>query len=423
MDALADRDYFSDYSILRDPYSYLEATRSKGPVFEDPRNGTVYVTGFEEVLEVLRNNEDFSSVLTPQGPAMPLPFVPAGSEIGVQIEAHRNQFHGGDQVVSYDDKRHADSRSLLSCLFTPSRLKANEAFIAEYSDQIVRNAVGKGHCEIVREIAAPFVTLVIADLLGVPADDRQLFMDVIQAGTVPGSLNDEDRAVADHPLQVMAGYFIDYVQDRRAKPRKDVLSELANATFPDGTQPEAQEIVRLATFLFGAGQDTSAKLLGNAMRFIVEQEGLQQMLREDPRRVPALIEEVLRLEGSSKMTARLARKDTQIGGIKFPAGTRVMLSLAAANRDPARWNDPKALILDRSRIKEHLAFGRGSHVCIGAPLARVEIRVILEKFLMYTSHIDIAEVHGPAGDRDLEYEPSFIIRGLKEMHLTLTPAA
>lgn len=423
MENLAEHDYFSDYSILKEPYAYFEAIRAKGPIYQLPGNGIVVVTGFDEVLDVIRNAEDFSSVIAPQGPAAALPFKPEGSDITSQIEAHRTEFIGGDLMVALDDQPHKYSRSLLNPLFTPSRLKANEAFIARYSDELVKAAVAKGGCDLIKEIATPFVTMVIADLLGVPADDRQLFMDAIEAGPPPGSLNSDDLMAQNQPLVIMGMHFVNYVSDRRDNPREDVLSELSNAKYPDGSTPDALEIVRLATFLFGAGQDTSAKLIGNAMRFIVDQPGLQQELRADPSLIPALMEEVLRLEGSTKMTARIARKDTRIGDLEVPAGTTVMLALAAANRDPRRWEEPQAFMLNRPKIKEHLAFGRGGHVCAGAPLARAEVRVLLEKFLEHTADIDLAAVkHGPKGDRSLEYEPSFIIRGLAELHLELKPA-
>ncbi|RJF85955.1 cytochrome P450 [Sphingomonas cavernae] len=422
MQTMAERDYFTDYEVLKDPYQYFEAIRAKGPIYRLPDRDIVVVTGFEETLEVLKNTSDFSSAIAPQGPAAALPFELGNADITADIEAHRTSFIGGDLLVAYDDKQHTMSRSMLNRLFTPSRLKANEQFIADYADQLVRDAVAKGGCELIKDIATPFVTLVIADLLGVPADDRQLFMDAIEAGVGAGSLNPDDLAQQNQPLVIMGTYFFRYVQERRVNPRDDVLSELANATYPDGSTPDLLEIVRLATFLFAAGQDTSAKLLGNTMRFIVDQPGLQQQLRADPTLIPQLLEEVLRLEGSTKMTARLARRDTRIGDMEIPVGTKVMLALAAANRDPRRWEDPQALVLDRPKIREHLAFGRGAHVCAGAPLARVEVRVILEKFIEHTSEIDLnAAVHGPPGSRNLDYEPSFIIRGLSGMHLKLKP--
>ncbi len=422
MTTLEERDYFSDYSILKDPYEYFEAIRAKGPVYRHPGNGIVFVTGFEEALEVFNNNKDFSSAIAPQGPAAPLPFKPEGDDITAQIEAHRTQFIGGDLLVAYDDKQHSMSRSLLSRLFTPSRLTANEEFISEFADQLVKDAVAKGGCELIKEIATPFVTLIIADLLGVPADDRKIFMDAIEAGPPPGSLDADDLMAQNQPLVIMGMYFAQYVLDRRENPRDDVLSELSNAKYPDGTTPDPLEIVRLATFLFGAGQDTSAKLLGNSMRYIADMPELQKKLRDDPSLIPQFLEEVLRLEGSTKMTARLARKNTAIGGVDIPAGTKVFVGIAAANRDPRRWQAPQELILGRDKIKEHLAFGRGAHVCAGAPLARVEVRIILERFLQYTSDIDLdAAVHGPRGNRSIDYEASFIIRGLASLNLKLKP--
>jgi cytochrome P450 len=425
MQALEDRDYFTDYEILKDPYAYFEAIRAKGPVYKLPDRDYVIVTGYDETLEVLKKTEDFSAIIGVQGAAAPLPFKPEGSDITAQVEGHRHEFLGGDLLVNYDDRQHTFSRALLGPLFTPSRLRANEQFITDYSNELVNEAVARGGCELIKEISTPFVTMVIADLLGVPLDDRKIFMDAIEAAPPPGSLEagENDFSAADHPLVVMGTYFAGYVHERRADPSGDILSELANATYPDGSTPDAMEIVRIATFLFGAGQDTSAKLLGNTMRYIVDQPGLQDQLRKDPSLIPQLLEEVLRLEGSTKQTARLARKDTRIGDVAIPAGTKVLVALSAANRDPGRWECPRDLILDRPRIKEHVAFGRGKHVCAGAPLARVEVRVILEKFLEQTSDIDLDEAHhGPRGARNLDYEPSFIIRGLANLHLKLTPA-
>jgi hypothetical protein len=249
-------------------------------------------------------------------------------------------------------------------------------------------------------------------------------MEAIDAGVGAGSLDPDDLAAQNAPLVLMGMYFAQYVADRRANPRDDLLSELANATYPDGSTPDAMEIVRLTTFLFGAGQDTSAKLLGNTMCFIADEPGLQAKLRADPSLIPALLEEVLRIEGSTKMTARIARKDAHVGDLAVAAGTTVMLALAAGNRDPRRWECPQSLKLDRPRAQEHLAFGRGAHVCAGAPLARAEVRVILEKFLEHTSHIDLsASAHGERDARRLEFDPSFIIRGLAELQVELTPAA
>jgi cytochrome P450 len=220
----------------------------------------------------------------------------------------------------------------------------------------------------------------------------------------------------------MIGYFMRYLGERRANPQNDIMTELALAKYPDGSLPPLVEPAKAAMFLFAAGQDTSAKLVGNAMRYLCEHKDLQDRLRADPSLVPAFLEEMLRLEGSTKMTARLAVRDTRIGDLAVPAGKRVFLGLAAANRDPRRWEDPNAFKLDRPKIKEHVAFGRGAHTCAGAPLARVEVRVLFERLLEHTSEMTLSEKHhGPPSNRELNYEASYIIRGLEKLHVDLKP--
>ena len=423
MQALVERDFFTDYEILKDPYAFFDALREHGPVYKPPGRDYYVVTGFGETLEVLRNHDDFSSVIGLPGAGAPLPFTPEGSDITDQIEAHRKEFMGGDGVVSLDDEAHTRLRTLINTYFVPSRLKASERFIADYSDKMVRDAVANGGVELIETIATPFVTMVVADLLGVPMKDRKIFMDAIAAAPNPGSLEGEDVMSAENnPFAVMGSYFAGYIMERRADPQPDILTELALAKYADGSTPELYDIVQLGMFMFGAGQDTSAKLLGNAMKFLVADPALQQRLRADSSLLPAFLEEVLRLEGSTKQTARLARKDTEIGGVKIPAGSKLLIALSAANRDPRRWENPNELILNRPKIMEHVGFGRGKHVCAGAPLARVEVRVIFEKFLEYASNIELDPEKHPNGIDDLSYEASFIIRGLTAMHLKLTPA-
>lgn len=412
-------DYFTDQALLLDPYEYFRQMHAKGPVTRMGQSDVLLVTGYEQAVEVLRNNKDFSSIISTSGAGGPLPFEPVGGDISKQIEAFREQLGERDLLVAYDDKRHSDLRFIASKLFTPTRLKATHDFMYEFADKLVLEAVSKGGCEVVNEIATPFVTLVIAELLGVPAQDRDKFREIIDAAPPPGDMNQSEEPQMS-PLAYMAMFFLEYIQDRRDNPRDDVLTQLALATYPDGELPDLIEMVKLSGFLFGAGQDTSAKLLSNAVRHIVEVPGLQQQLREDYSLIPAMLEEVLRLEGSTKATFRLARHDTRIGDIDVPAGTPVTIALAAANRDPQRWENPDEFELKRPRINEHLAFGRGVHTCAGAPLARVEVKAILERFLEHTTHITLSEAkHGTPDNRRLDYEPSFIIRGLDNLYVDL----
>jgi cytochrome P450 len=329
--------------VLRDPYEYFEEMRGKCPVHQLADRDIVMVTGFQETIDVLNNPDTFSSVIAPGGPVVPLPFEPDGDDIDAQVAAHHGEIALSDLLVALDDQPHRYARAIMNRLFVPSRLKANEAYIEHLADTMVRDVVAKGGCELINEVSTPFVTLMIADLLGVPEGDREQFRSVIDANAVPGNMNVDDGATTtSNPLEFMAGFFVRYLMERRAAPGDDVLSELAQATYPDRSEPDVIELVKLATFLFGAGQDTSAKLLGNCFRFLVEDRELRQQLRDDRSLIPAFFEEVLRLKGSSKVTFRIARKKTRIGEVEVPAGKRIVLALAAANRDPRRWENPAA---------------------------------------------------------------------------------
>ncbi|MBU6268512.1 MAG: cytochrome P450 [Sphingomonadales bacterium] len=422
--AFAEPDFFTDHSVLLNPYEALDAVRAQAPVRQMERHDFVMVTGFAEATAVLLDGEHFSSVIAAAGPTAPLPFVPEGSDITAQIAAHHHEFVGHETFLSFDGAEHSARRALLNGLFTPSRLRANELYMHDLAERMVRDAVAKGGCEIMGELATPYVTYVIADLLGVPEADRAEITAILADAPLPGSVDDADAGASLAPLAEKLGrLFGGYIVERRANPRDDVMTLLATATFPDGTMPEVSELVILAIFLFSAGQDTSAKLVGNAVRHLCEHPELQAQLRADHSLIGPFLEEMLRLEGSSKVTHRLVTKDTMIGDLPVKAGTKVVVSLSGANRDPARWEDPNAFRLGRPRVKEHLAFGRGAHTCIGNPLARAEVRVLFERLFDATAGMAIAEAaHGPAGARRLDYEPSYIVRGLTKLEVTLAPA-
>jgi cytochrome P450 len=235
-----------------------------------------------------------------------------------------------------------------------------------------------------------------------------------------GALDHE--SVGINPLEWLDEKFCSYIEDRRREPRNDVLTSLATAKYPDGSTPEVIEVVRSATFLFAAGQETTAKLLSAALHVMGERPDLQQRLRDDRSLIPGFIEESLRMESPVKCDSRLARRATRVGGVDIAPGTVVMVLPGAANRDPRRFDDPHEFRIDRKNVREHMAFARGVHSCPGGPLARVEGRVSIERILDRMTNIKIDEVkHGPAHDRRYTYEPTYILRGLSELHLTFTP--
>lgn len=425
MTDLALADFFSDQAISQDPYDYWDALRAKGPVVREPHHGVVAVTGYREVMAAFKDHESFSAVNAIGGPLPPLPFVPEGDDISEQIEAHRHLFPIYEHMVVMDPPAHERARSLLSKLLTPRRLKENEDYMWQLADSQLDHVISAGRCEFLSEYAKPFATSAIIDLLGVPEEDRPEFLAALGAerpdGSRVGALDGEP--VGSDPLQYLDDKFAGYLADRRRQPRNDVLSGMATAVYPDGSTPELMEVVKPATFLFAAGQETVTKLLSAAVQVLGDRPDYQQLLREQPDRIPAFIEESLRMHSPTKVDFRLVRKTITLGGVHLQAGTVVMLCLGAANRDPEKFGDPHEFRPDRKNVREHIAFGRGIHTCAGAPLARVEGRITVQRLLDRTREISINEAaHGPAGDRRYAYEPTFLLRGLTQLHIEFTPA-
>ena len=413
-------DYFFDPSLVPDPYPYYDYLRSQCPVRPATPHGVVAVTGHPEALAVYKDSA-FSSCVAVAGPFPPLPFTPVGDDIGALIEEHRSAIPMAEHVVTMDSFDHTKTRGLLSKLITPKRLSENEGFMCRLADQQLDTFIANGSCEFIEDYAKPFAMLVIADLLGVPVDDHAEFRRVL-GNEVVGDINESDT-VTHNPLAWLDDKFREYVTDRRRAPRDDVLTKLGAATYPDGSIPEVEEVVKLSTFLFAAGMETTTKLLSTAMRVIAERQDLQKSLRDDRELIPGFLEESLRMESPVKSHFRLARTTTSVGGVRIPAGTIVMLLPGASNRDPAKFENPHEFRHDRKNVREHVAFGRGAHSCPGAPLARTEGRISMNRILDRMTGIRVDEaVHGPDDDRTYTFDPTFIMRGLSSLHVEFTPA-
>jgi cytochrome P450 len=415
-------DFFRGDEVIADPYPYFDALRAKCPVQREPHHEVVMITGYEEALAVYHDTATFSACNSVSGPFPGLPVALEGDDVSAQIEEHRAELPMHDQLITFDPPLHTQHRALLMRLLTPKRLKENEAFMWRLADQQIAEFQASGRCEFIREFAGPFTMLVIADLLGVPEEDHATFR--AQLGGGDRAVGSTEQAMAHNPLEFLYQQFSRYVEDRRREPRDDVLTSMATATFPDGSTPEVIDVVRVAANLFAAGQETTVRLLGTALLLIAERPDLQQLVRDDRSRIPNFIEEVLRFESPVKGDFRLSRVPTTVGGVDLPAGTTVMVLNGAANRDPRQFEHPDEFLVDRENARQHVAFGHGAHFCPGASLARAETVVSIERLLDHLADIRISEdAHGPAAARRYDYVPTFILRGLRELHLEFTPIA
>jgi cytochrome P450 len=357
-------DRFSE-SARRNPYPTYERLRASAPVFHDPTSGLWLVLDYEGVKWVLSDPATFSSR------------------------------YGPDWMIFADPPRHTKLRGLVSKAFTPRSVAALEPRIRELCRELLDRVAVQGEIDLVTDFAAPLPMLVIAEMLGIPAEDRPRFQrwtDAILAMSYTiGGPAAAARAAAEGFAAVTTeidGYLGDLLAARRADPRDDLLTRLAGAEV-DGERLTHVEIRGFFQLLLLAGSETTTNLISNAVLCLSENPEQFARLRAEPDLLPSAIEEVLRYRSPLQWMYRIARRDVDLGGAAVPAGTMVLAVIGAANRDPAAFPDPGRFDITRAP-NPHLAFGHGPHFCLGAPLARLEARVALADLLVRTNEIELA---------------------------------
>jgi len=407
-----DRDFFTDPELTQDPTPYYAALRRLGPVFREPHHGVFMVSGMEEMLAVYADQVAFSAVVAPLGPLTKLPEPAEGETLAEVIERRRDEIPLADLFATFDPPRHGRHRALLNKLLTPNRLKQNEEFMWTLADRLIDEFPDRGEIEFSDAYAGPFTLLVIADLLGVPSEHHEMFRSWIK-GDGTAAAGSADGSGPSPVFFHMYPYFTRYIEERRSSPGNDVLSQLATVRFPDGELPEVMDVVRIAAFVFAAGQETTARLLSAGMRIFAEQPSLADELRADPEAIPNFVEECLRFESPIKGSFRLALRDTRIAGVDVPTGSMVMVMNGAANRDPRVFEDGDRFDPRRANARRNIAFGHGAHFCAGASLARAEARISFQRLL---ARVDNPKLVDPSA---LTYTPSFLFRGLNALPLRL----
>jgi len=250
-------------------------------------------------------------------------------------------------------------------------------------------------------------------MLGVPREDHATLRGWIEGdGEKKNMAGDPDSTqTGSQVLARLYPYFTRYVEERRADPGEDALSQLATVRFPNGDLPEVLDIVKIAVILFAAGQETTARLISAGMRILTEQPALADALRAEPEAIPNFVEECLRFESPIKCTFRLVLHDTKLSGIDLPEGSVVMAMTGAANLDPRVFEDPTRFDPKRSNARRNLSFGHGEHFCPGASLARTEARISFERLLARMGDLEVSQ------PEELSYMPSFLVRGLNQLPL------
>lgn len=303
-------------------------------------------------------------------------------------------------------------RSLVTQAFTPRAVEALTPRISEITHALLTPAVSLGTMDLIEGLAYPLPVIVIAELMGIPAADRDRFKqwsDVIvrpaSEESGPGAPDDQGGAHRE-----MVAYFMGMIEERRRCPGNDLISKLLAAQI-DGQQLDDVELLGFCALLLVAGNETTTNLIGNAVLGFTERPGTIERLSAGPALLPPAIEEV---RSPVQSMYRVAAADTTLGGRRIPAGSPLVAWIGSANRDPAHFPGADAFDIERSP-NHHLAFGQGIHFCLGAPLARLEARIALQAVISRLPGLALAP------GTPLERMDSTIIYGLKQLPVTWQP--
>ena len=402
------------------PYPIFSALRDESPIHFSDKLGTWVCTKYEDIMEILHDTDRFSSLM-PTGPrdgrsgfATAMEELAADPSMAEYFQTFLANAANAAVLLNADPPEHRRQRKAVNRAFRPTRLRGMEPMIEEVTSELIQEIVDKGESEFVSEFAVGLPMTIIAVALGVETDDLATFKRWSDDLVMPvGNPDPTTEKVRDYliSLSEFNEFFGNLLQLRRQDPHEDIISDVATAEVNDEMLNEAEMLSMLQQFLV-AGNETTTKLLTNLMHHLAEEDGLEERLRDDPSLIDNFIEEGLRFEAPVGGLFRMAKEDTMVGETQLREGDHIWLIFAAANRDPEMFSQPDTFSVDRENARDHLAFGHGEHFCIGAMLARLEARIAVEQILERLENIRLID-----GRNNFEYEDTFVLRGLKELHI------
>jgi cytochrome P450 family 144 len=392
--------------VLEDPAALYAVLRAEAPVWEMPGSATFLVTSADLIVEAVARPEDFSSNLASlifrgdDGRPVAFDMAPLG--------------HATHVLATADPPVHTLHRKLLQPRLTPGRMATLEADVVAMVDTLLDPMLSAGRGDVMATLADPLPAQVINRVIGLPIDDAEMLVSqVLETNEILAGIVDaaQMQRAAESAVETSA-YLGRHLEAAMAVPDdENLLGTLAGGVRDGGLSFD--EGVGILVQLVGAGTETTTSLIGTAVRRLAEDADLQARVRREPAAIPAFVEEMLRVDGPFRFHYRTTPHPTSLGGVAIPAGARVLLMWAAANLDSAAYPEPARVDVDRPLAKSHLAFGRGIHLCIGAPLARLEARIAIERLLSRTTRLRLDPDQSP------RQRPNIFLRRLAALPVVL----
>ena len=367
--------------------------RQHAPVYYDASAGCWGITLHEDIMSLSKTPERFCSGGGSRPDSPPIP-----------------------SMINLDDPQHKRRRNLVNKGFTPRRVEEHEPFIQDVCRQLIDDVAARGSCDFVKEIAAPLPMIMIGEMLGVEPEDRDMLLrwsDDMISGTSSGA-HPELVSAASKAFEEYATYHRRVVADRRANPRDDLMSVLVRAEI-DGEKLSDEELLQESLLILVGGDETTRHVISGGMEALIRNPDQRRKLIDDPSKIPTAVEEMLRWVTPIQNMSRTLTRDCELRGQKLKEGDKLLLLYASGNRDERVFANPDAFDAERTP-NDHVAFGGfGTHFCLGASLARLELRVMFEELMRRLPDIELVT------DEKLPLRPSNFIVGIESMPVEFSP--
>jgi len=403
---------------LVDPYPAYKKLRDEEPVHFMPEMNLHVVTRYDLLREAIKRTDDFSSKYDQfLGGAQQMMFMTLSEQQQAEAMAiNEKMVVIPPTMLTLDEPEHTQYRSLVSKLFTVTQVKKSEDSVRAVIDKNIAAMKGKTAADFMSLFAGPVPLEIISDRLGIPDEDRPFFYEAATAAAAGLKMAPVPPEALIHRLQLgldLQKLLIRLVEARRAEPREDMITILANSKLEEvDRQLTHGEILSVLNQFLVAGHETTTSTFGWGMLALCDNPIIQEQIRGDEKRIKTFVEEVLRIEAPVQGLPRLVARDTELGGYPLKKGDMMMLRYGAANRDERQFENPDSVDVDREKAGMQMAFGSGVHHCIGAPLARQELNIGFYELLEHFADFKLDAAKGrPVAD------PSFILRGLPELHI------
>jgi len=403
---LATLDFFSA-EVQECPFQIYRQLQDEAPVWQMPGTNVFVVTRYSDIRDIIRDPARFSSSFGA--------LLNAGAS-NKEVDAIYGQgYEMVETLLTQDPPRHRVYRNLVNKVFSNKRIEGMRDYIQSITDELIDAWIDDGEVDLMNRLCVPLPIYVIADQLGVPRAELPLIKKWSDASASRlGRLANEEQQIQNaKDIVEFQHYFADLIDRMRESPEDNIISDLANNTIDEGrllTKPEALGMIQQ---ILVAGNETSTAGIAGGVVLLIENPAEQTKLRSNPDLIPGAVEEILRLETPTSGMWRTATEDTEVGGVPIPKGAFLMVRFAAGNRDESVFSCGHEMKVDRDNASNHLAFGQGTHFCLGAQLARSEMQIALGSLLARTDNWGLVE-----GKNTLTHNPNVLLRGLKDLYIS-----